>query len=232
LIIGNAIQENNRLADGTANGGTGGNNSGIFIDVSARDGVISGNTIRGLSSYIQTQRYGIWLEGCDMHITGNRITGNSQSSFLIGTYGDGYGKRCYIADNYVDQHYFETRYMAYKNTSGSALTKGDVVVLSSVSAGNECSMTTNGGDAKVLGMADATIENNAQGVILIEGKTTALKADGTTPIAIGDFLSTFTTAGVAKKAAAGDMAFAVSLSNYSSASTGTISAILITPRKI
>ena len=57
--------------------------------------------------------------------------------------------------------------------------------------------------------------------------------DGTTDIAIGDPLGAFTTAKIAMKAAAGDMAFAVALEAYTTDdSSGVIDALLIVPRKI
>ncbi|MDD5065227.1 MAG: hypothetical protein PHQ35_10785 [Phycisphaerae bacterium] len=64
------------------------------------------------------------------------------------------------------------------------------------------------------------------------GKTTLLKVDGTTDIAIGDFIGTFTTAGIGMKCSAGDMAIAIALEAYTTDdSAGVIDALLITPRK-
>ena len=120
-----------------------------------------------------------------------------------------------------------------KNTSGGALAAGDVVILKSVAAGDEVTTTTTQGDDKVFGMAIETIADNAYGRIQILGKTTALKVDGTTDIAIGDFIGTFTTAKIGMKAAAGDMAIAIALEAYvTNDSLGVIDALLITPRKI
>ena len=120
-----------------------------------------------------------------------------------------------------------------KNTSGGALAAGDVVILKSVATGDEVTTTTTAGDDKVFGMADATIADGEWGDILIEGYTTQLKVDGTTDIAIGDFLGTFTTAKIAQKAAAGDMCFAIALEAYTANdSSGVIDALIFSPRLI
>lgn len=120
-----------------------------------------------------------------------------------------------------------------KNTSGGDLAAGDVVTFKAVAAGDEVTTTTIQGDDLVFGMVTAAIANNAYGYIQVLGKTTLLKVDGTTDIAIGDPLGTFTTAKIAMKAAAGDMAFAIALEAYiGNDSLGVIDALLITPRKI
>jgi len=69
--------------------------------------------------------------------------------------------------------------------------------------------------------------------VLQLGKTNLMKVNGTTDIAVGDFLCTFTTAGISAKAAPGDMAFAIALEAYTANdSSGVIDALLISPRKI
>jgi len=120
-----------------------------------------------------------------------------------------------------------------KNTSGGALVEGDVVTFKAAAGGDEVTTTTTSGDDYVFGMAMESISNNNYGSILTEGYTTKLKVDGTTDIAIGDFLCTFTTAKIAQKATAGDMAFAIALEAYTTNdSNGVIDALLITPRKL
>ncbi|NTW31556.1 MAG: hypothetical protein HGB12_02850 [Bacteroidetes bacterium] len=127
----------------------------------------------------------------------------------------------------------EKETMKMKNASGTVLVAGNVVVLNSVAAGNEITTTTTKGDSKVLGMVVDAIAGAATGYIQVLGKTTLLKVNGTTPIAIGDFLTTYTTAGIACKAGAGDMAFAIALEAYATAGDGgVIDALLITPRTI
>lgn len=120
-----------------------------------------------------------------------------------------------------------------KNTSGVTLNAGDVVVLKAVASGDEVTTTTIQGDDMVFGMVLATMLNNEWGPILVEGYTLKLKVDGTTDIAIGDLIGTFTTAKIAMKAAAGDMAFAVALEAYATNdSLGVINALVIKPRKV
>jgi hypothetical protein len=113
------------------------------------------------------------------------------------------------------------------------LAAGDIVVLKSVAAGDEVTTTTTAGDNKVLGMALESINDNSFGYVLIEGKTTQLKVDGTTDIAIGDFISTFTTAKIGQKATSGHTAIAIALEAYTADdSLGVIDALLIPPRTV
>ena len=75
--------------------------------------------------------------------------------------------------------------------------------------------------------------NTNFGVVLQTGYTKLLKVNGTTDIAIGDFLGTFTSAGIAMKASAGDMCFAMALEAYTTDdSNGVIDALLFSPRLI
>lgn len=130
------------------------------------------------------------------------------------------------------------RYM--KNTSGGALAAGDLVVLKAVAAGDEVTTTTTPSDNLIFGMAIEAISNNAYGRIQTLGKTTLLKVDGTTDIAIGDFITHHNAAGIGKKAAVsvagvtvGDLAIAIALEAYTSNdSNGVIDALIITPRRL
>lgn len=123
--------------------------------------------------------------------------------------------------------------LRFKNTSGGALSEGNVVVLKSVASGFEVTTTTTAGLNKVVGMVMEAIADNSYGFVLVEGKTTKLKVDGTTDIAIGDFLSTYTVAGIAGKASAGHAVFAIALEAYTgNDSNGVIDALLIAPRLI
>jgi len=126
---------------------------------------------------------------------------------------------------------YKTKYV--KNTSGGDLVAGNLVTLKAVAGGNEITTTTTQGDDLVLGMLAEDIANNGYGMVQTLGKTTLLKVDGTTDIAIGDFIGTFTTAGIGMKCSAGDMAIAIALEAYTTDdSAGVIDALLITPRKI
>lgn len=204
--------------------GTGSGFYGIYLNTSSvNDVVISGN-------HIFTVYIGIYLGGTvDCNVVGNTfdtigslaISTTSVNTNMVANYGD-----------YCDTT-MERKLITMKNTSGGSLAAGDVVTWKAVAAGNEVTTTTTGGDDLVFGMAVETINSNAWGKIQLTGKTTALKVDGTTDIAIGDFLSTFTTAKIAKKAADGETAFAIALEAYTADdSSGVIDALLITPRKV
>jgi hypothetical protein len=121
----------------------------------------------------------------------------------------------------------------WKNTSGGSLAAGDVVVIKTGTATNEMTTTTTAGDAHILGMVidPDGIANNASGAVLLRGKTALLKVDGTTNIAAGDYLTTFTTEKIAAKAASGQCAFAIACEAYTTDdSAGVLDAILISPR--
>ena len=123
--------------------------------------------------------------------------------------------------------------MWMKNTSGGQLVLGDLVTYKAAAAGDEFTTTTIQGDDLVYGMVLETINDNANGKIQTIGKTTALKVDGTTDIAIGDFIGTFTTAKIGMKASEGDTAIAIALEAYTvNDSAGVIDALLIKPKVI
>lgn len=99
--------------------------------------------------------------------------------------------------------------------------------------GEAVNTTTTAGDDKVFGMAEETITNGSTGSFQTLGKTTKLKVNGTTDISIGDFLTTYTEAGISAKAIAGDMVYAIALEAYTANdSNGVIDARLISPRKL
>jgi parallel beta-helix repeat protein len=141
-----------------------------------------------------------------------------------------------VYGNETDVAYTERRKITVKNTSGGSLNAGDIVIADATGEnydGTQCTTTTTSGDDKVFGMALTTIADDADGQILTEGKTSLLKVNGTTDIAIGDFITPFTSAGIGQKAAAGDMAIAIALEAYTTDdSNGVIDALLVKPRKI
>ena len=118
-----------------------------------------------------------------------------------------------------------------RNKSGGTVAEGAVVILDQTytTASEVCFTTTTGADDKrVLGMAMASIANGAVGKILKGGFTAKLKVNGTVDIAVGDLLSTYTSAGIAAKATAGKGgAFAMALEAYTNNdSSGVIDAYL------
>lgn len=143
------------------------------------------------------------------------------------------GTNTYMQSNFGASALQEAKLLRMKNTSGGQLVAGDVVVIKAVAAGDEFTTTTTQGDDKVLGMVAATIADTAYGLVQVSGKTVSLKVNGTTDIAIGDYLGTHTDAGIAMKASAGDMCFAMALEAYTANdSSGVIDALLISPRLI
>jgi len=57
--------------------------------------------------------------------------------------------------------------------------------------------------------------------------------NGTADIAIGDFISTYTSAGIGQKASAGETAIAIALEAYTdNDSLGVIDALIIPPRYV
>jgi len=120
-----------------------------------------------------------------------------------------------------------------KNVSGGSLAKGDLVVFDPSSNGDEINTTTSQGNDFVFGVCSQDIADTIYGRFQTLGYFENMKVDGTTDIAVGDYLTTFTTAKIGSKAGSGDMAIAIALEAYTSDdSNGTINVLLITPRKI
>ncbi len=116
-----------------------------------------------------------------------------------------------------------------KNTSGGALVRGDVVVIdrTNMTVDLICFTTSTGGnDIDVLGMVMEPIGIDGIGRVQIWGPTKDLKVDGTTDIAVGDMLGTFTTAKIAQKSTTGGR-FARALEAYTANnSSGVIDAFI------
>lgn len=230
------------------------------IRLNGNENVILGNSIFQPGYGSGTAIYdGVWIDNVTHNTVSNNIfitdntgtrsginfangaTNNLATQNIFNEQGSGYGTAPIILgtgnkalnNGGVITEVQEADYQRAKNTSGGQLVAGDVVTFKAVAAGNELTTTTTQGDDLVYGIASATIENNAFGLFQTGGKTTSLKVDGTTDIAIGDFLGTFTTAKIGMKAAAGDMAFAIALEAYiTNDSSGVLDALLVKPRKI
>jgi hypothetical protein len=89
-----------------------------------------------------------------------------------------------------------------QNHSGGALARGDVVVLDKTNSRASLlhvTTTTSANDVDVVGMVFEPIADGAVGRVQIWGPTDALKVDGSTNVAVGDLLGTFTTAKIAAK---------------------------------
>ena len=156
-------------------------------------------------------------------ITGNVVRGSLASITTVGDQSQAY-------NNVVEIPYYEKKLQLMKNTSGGTVNKGSIVILKSVANGFEYTTTTTLGDVKVYGMVAEDTTNNSYGLVQVLGKTTYLKANGTTAISIGDYLSTYSSAGIVKKASAGDTVIAIALEAYSTAdSNGVLDALIISP---
>lgn len=123
------------------------------------------------------------------------------------------------------------KYINARNTRGTALALGDTVVLDTANSSSTevcCTVTTTQDDNLVLGMAMSTIGAGAYGPIQVEGPTKSLKVNGTSDIAAGDKLSTYTDEGIAAEASAGKGGvFAIALEAYTTNdSNGVIDAWL------
>jgi len=89
------------------------------------------------------------------------------------------------------------------NGSAADVTRGALVVLDHAEGKNFFTTETGGNSDLVIGMAYENISDNAKGLIQIYGPTKYLQVDGTTDIATGDFISTFTAAGIGQKGTIG-----------------------------
>lgn len=202
--------------------------TGVSIGSAANDNVVSGNVI-----YAATTGITITSTATNSTITGNDLVGCT-------TYITNSGTASVLNANYPVPITLQRSIANMKNTSGVTINAGEVVVWKAVANGDEVTTTTTASDPLVMGVSEASIGNNSYGHILTAGKTVLLKVDGTTDIAVGDFLTTYTTAGIARKASAGtlgttpgDLAFAIALEAYTADdSSGVIDALLISPRRL
>ena len=117
------------------------------------------------------------------------------------------------------------------NKSGGALAVGDTVIYDTTNSTADLiavTTTASGDNRLAYGIAREVIANNTVGDVQIWGPTSFLKVNGTTDIAVGDYLSTFTTAKIAQKTT-GAGAFAMALEAYTgNDSNGVIDAFIMT----
>lgn len=115
-------------------------------------------------------------------------------------------------------------YALLTNKSGSQRVAGDVVIVD-VSTAGSFTTTTSANNQLVAGVVMETIANNADGVIALPGaRVTTLSVTATT--AIGDYLTTSTTAAAAiPSATPGKGVFAIALASRSG--VGTITEALL-----
>ncbi|MEI7631998.1 MAG: hypothetical protein WCJ60_01600 [bacterium] len=136
-----------------------------------------------------------------------------------------------ITGNFGLSNVWENKTQYLKNTSGGTLTAGTLVVSKATASADEITTTTTTGDHKILGVVLGSITNNSYGYVQTLGKTTTMKVNGQTDIAIGDFITSYTSAGIGQKASTNDMSIAIALTAYTANdSLGVIDALLITQR--
>jgi hypothetical protein len=118
--------------------------------------------------------------------------------------------------------YEEEHCMQYENVSGAQIDAGMIVVMSWDNNGNNVTTTTTAGSIDAIGIAAENISNGDERNIIKGGDVSIMKVDGTDDIAIGDYLGTSTTAGIAKKATSGEYAIAVALEAYTNDDTNGV----------
>lgn len=115
------------------------------------------------------------------------------------------------------------------NDSGAAVVRGDLVLLDADKGRNYFDTDTGGNSNQVIAMAAEAIADKARGRIQVFGPTKYLKVDGTADIAVGDFISTFTVAGIGQKGTIGSgNCIAIATEAYTTNdSNGVIDAFLL-----
>jgi hypothetical protein len=122
-----------------------------------------------------------------------------------------------------------------RNSSGGSLAVGDVVVASTGQAEDPFDIafttTTTLGDDGVIGViTDGPISDNRAGPAQVRGHVAVVKVNGTTDIAVGDWLESYSAVGIASKAAGAQGAFARALEVYTTDdSAGEIKALIMQP---
>lgn len=172
--------------------------------------------------------YGVDLDSVarDVVVSGNTFSGNGTAPINDASVGAVILNNTGVPDNEGKLHY------RLKNTSGGAIPQGAVVVRQAVAAGDESTTTTTNGLNTVLGVAAEDIASATYGRHQTLGKSTVVLVNNSlASISIGDFLSTYSHAYYAKKASAGETAFAFALSTPTT-STAQITALLISPRML
>ena len=202
----------------------GASKDGIDVGSSSTKCVITGNVIDGASS-----GRGIYYVGDYGTVTGNYIDSAVATPIFITSTKKGIT----VKNNGGTSPADERQTIVATNTSGATINQGDIVTWKAVAGGDEITTTTTASDDLVYGVADESINDTATGHVLVQGKTVYLKVDGTTDIAIGDFITTFTTAGIGAKASSGQLAIAIALEAYTTDdSNGVIDALVIEPRRL
>lgn len=231
--------------------------SGNNIDVSTTTGctaielTLGEASVTGNTMHIPTSGYGIKFGNSDFstitgnafydvgtgiqilsgarsnNITSNRFD-NTVTAFDIADYANN------ITNNIIEGAPLEVHLATFYNDTGATITAGSVISYDTTDAtgyhGIPCATAS---DNMVWGVAPVGGGTGGSMSIITKGWLNNLRVDGTTDIAVGDFLTTSTTSGVAVKATTGDLAFAIALEAYTTDdANGVIDARIISPRVV
>ncbi|MFZ2151692.1 MAG: NosD domain-containing protein [Minisyncoccia bacterium] len=198
-------------------------NDGDGIDIGSSDTVQ--RTTVSSCSFERNDGFGIRVASAYNIIQGNKIFKNTNGPIVDDGTGNTISGNSEVSPNDEKQIAFMV------NASGAGVREGNVVVFSSNALGNRVTTTSTNGDNKVFGMAHETTSNGSVGAVMQTGNGSLYVTNGASSISVGDFLSSYSHAYYAKKAATGDTVFAIALEGPTT-STAVISALLVSPRLI
>lgn len=187
------------------------------------------NLVNGVNFYQgrpETQKYAVYFaSGADDNVVkGSQLSGGFTDAPFGAYHVNAYRK------NYPEDKIKKT---FFKNNSGSDLSAGDIVILDTSDSDLESfATTTTGNDPKVTGVLADDIDAGNFDEVILEGPVHNLHVNGTTDIAIGDFIGTYTEAGIGQKCTPGSGAcIAIAYEAYTANdSNGSIKAMIIRPR--
>jgi hypothetical protein len=191
----------------------------------------------GTASPLKSQRYGIIITGSTQGLHNslfahNHLIGNLTGAFY---YDNANGSFVTILNNTgtlatATKHPYDTEFQTWLNSSGGGLTAGQIVIRLAGATGQEITTTASAANRDVIGVVAESISNATWGRIQTLGKTTLLKVNGVLDIAVGDYICTYSSAGIGRRAAAGEVAIAIALEAYATDdSAGIIDALIIPP---
>lgn len=189
--------------------------------------VVSGNTFKSIATGIAFAS-----TSADNVVTGNRFDEDVTTPMSGDQYLDEASN--IIQDNHGVSNRWNHELAFMENQSGGTINKGEVVIRKLTAESDEVTTTTTAGDPLVFGIAQEEILDTAMGKIIVSGGIeNNVKVDGTTDIAVGDLLTTFTTAGIMAKATTGDTAIAIARTAYTTDdSNGLIKVVVIKPQLV
>lgn len=198
--------------------------SGIYVDADSDENKITDNVCANHSGGT-SQKYGVELaSGATKNVvTGNTLLNNVTAAILHTS-----ANMNTVKDNIGVLHAVEQEFVYIENGSVNTLL-GSCGVLTNVGQFHRSACA---GDDRILGAAAENIDQNESGYVRILG-VGKVKVDGTVDIGVGDMLTPEGTAGISKKAASGDMAFAQAQEAYTNDdANGLIDALLYPVRKL